>query len=70
MKGKLKFFDSGKGFGFIDSDCGAEYYFHASQCENKERVSWAHPGDPLEFDVVRRRNQTQAANVKLLPCVA
>jgi CspA family cold shock protein len=30
MKGKVKFFDAGKGYGFIAGDDGKEYFVHST----------------------------------------
>lgn len=33
MKGKVKFFNEGKGYGFIEGDDGKDYYLHATKFE-------------------------------------
>jgi len=60
MKGKIKFFNEGKGFGFIAADDGKEYFVHQSGL--KENFI-PRENDPVEFDVVDGDRGPKAANV-------
>ena len=48
MKGTVKFFNAGKGFGFITAEDGNEYFVHMSDLP--EGVS-LNEGDTVTFDV-------------------
>jgi CspA family cold shock protein len=63
MKGKIKFFNSGKGFGFITAEDGKEIFVHQSALE--EGVTLAE-NDEVEFDVEEGDKGPKAANVKKL----
>jgi len=58
-KGKVKFFDSGKGFGFITGDNGTEYYVHSTGVATQ-----INDGDEVTFDLEQGRKGMVAANVR------
>jgi len=60
MKGKVKFFNRMKGFGFISGDDGKEYFVHESGL--KESVS-IDEGDSVNFDVEQGDRGPKAINV-------
>ena len=64
MKGNVKFFNQGKGFGFIAGEDGNEYFVHVNDLEG------ADPHDLQEntaviFEVVQGDRGPKAAHVKL-----
>ncbi len=62
MKGTVKFFNEGKGFGFIAADDGKEYFVHISGLN--EGVS-IRENDPVTFDVTEGDRGPKATNVSL-----
>ncbi len=62
MKGKVKFFNSMKGFGFISAEDGKDYFVH--QTSLKEGVE-LHDDDAVEFEVTQGDRGPKAVNVKL-----
>lgn len=62
MKGKVKFFNAGKGFGFIAADDGKEYFVHISGIKPGVTLS---ENDAVEFDVVQGDRGPKAENVAL-----
>ena len=61
-RGKVKFFNLEKGFGFITPDDGGDDLFvHVSQLEG---ISLAE-GDVVEYDVVKGGKGPMAGNVRL-----
>lgn len=62
MQGKVKFFNEGKGFGFIEADDGKEYFVH--QTGLKEGVV-LQENDVVSFDVVDGDRGPKAVNVSL-----
>ena len=62
MKGNVKFFDQGKGFGFIKGEDGKDYYVHESAL--KEGVS-LNDNDAVVFDVEKGDRGPKAVNVTL-----
>ncbi|MBW3011253.1 cold shock domain-containing protein [Candidatus Woesearchaeota archaeon] len=62
MKGKVKFFNAGKGFGFIAADDGKEYFVH--QTGLKEGVV-LRENDAVVFDVEQGDRGPKAVNVEL-----
>ena len=60
MKGKVKFFNEQKGFGFIAAEDGKEYFVHKS--EIREGVA-LNQSDSVTFDLVEGDRGKKAANV-------
>jgi cold shock protein len=62
--GKVKFYDEGKGFGFIAGDDGQEVFLHASALP--EGVTTVRSGARLEFGIADGRKGAQALSVRVL----
>ncbi len=63
MKGKVKWFNSEKGFGFIESESGTDVFVHFSAIE-MDGYKTLEEGAEVEFDVVEGAKGPQAAAVK------
>ena len=60
-KGKVKFFNAGKGFGFITPDDGSKDVFvHANDTGGAQ----LNDGDQVEFEVVDGKKGPQASSVR------
>jgi len=63
--GKVKWFDSRNGFGFIQPDGGGpDVFVHISAVE-RSGLSGLNEGQRVSFDIARERGKTNAANLKL-----
>ncbi|MFD0774484.1 cold-shock protein [Streptomonospora algeriensis] len=62
--GKVKWYDSEKGFGFLTRDDGGEVFVHSSALPNGTES--LRSGQRVEFGVVEGRKGAQALQVKLL----
>ncbi|MFT5859153.1 MAG: CspA family cold shock protein [Flavobacteriaceae bacterium] len=61
-KGKVKFFNDAKGFGFvIDEESSEEYFIHISGCIDEIRE-----GDEIEFELEEGKKGLNAVNVKVI----
>lgn len=63
MKGKVKFFNRTKNFGFITGEDEKDYFVHISQVENQSSLD---DGQDVEFEAAENERGLAAQNVKLL----
>jgi len=59
-KGKVKFFNTNKGFGFITQNEGNDIFFHVSEL----RAGTANEGDRVEFEISEGRKGPCAVNIR------
>ncbi len=62
--GKVKWYDAGKGFGFLTRDDGGEVFVHSSALPADTQALRA--GQRVEFGIVEGRKGAQALQVRLL----
>ncbi|WP_035368349.1 cold shock domain-containing protein [Acholeplasma hippikon] len=62
MKGTVKWFDAGKGYGFITSSEGKDVFVHFSAIQAEGYKSLAE-GDQVEFEIKEGDRGAQAASV-------
>ena len=65
MTGKVKWFNSEKGYGFITTEEGQDLFVHFSQIQ-KDGFKSLEEGEAVSFDVVEGQKGPQAANVEAL----
>lgn len=63
MKGKVKWFDSAKGYGFIQTEEGNDVFVHYTGIE-REGFRVLEEGQDVEFDISDGKRGPQATNVK------
>lgn len=63
MQGKVKWFNPGKGYGFIESDDGNDVFVHYSAIQG-EGFKTLDEGQKVEFDVVPGKRGLQADSVQ------
>lgn len=65
MKGKVKWFNANKGFGFIEQEGGEDVFVHFSAIQSTGYKS-LEEGQMVEFDVTQGNRGQQAENVKIV----
>lgn len=64
-KGRVKWFDEKKGFGFIEHDGGKDVFVHFSQIQS-DRFKTLEDGQEVEFSIEDGPKGPQAVNVTAL----
>ncbi len=64
-KGRVKWFDDSKGYGFIEVDGGSDVFVHYSEIQGGGHRS-LDEGQEVEFDIKQGPKGQQAANVVIL----
>jgi cold shock protein len=64
MKGKVKWFDSAKGYGFIHSDEGKDIFVHYTGVE-RDGFKSLEQGQEVDFEISDGKRGPQATNVKV-----
>ena len=62
-KGKLKFYNRDKRYGFITGEDGKDYFFHSSDISDEIYLK---DGDDLEFKVVEGERGPKATEISLI----
>lgn len=65
MKGKVKWFNSEKGYGFIEGDDGKDVFVHYSAIQT-QGFKTLEEGREVEFEVTQGQKGLQASNVTVL----
>lgn len=63
MRGKVKWFNPEKGYGFISTENGDDVFVHFSAI-NMEGYKTLAEGQIVEFDVIKSERGNQAVNVR------
>ena len=61
-RGRVKWFNENKGYGFIEQENGADVFVHFSAI-NQEGFKTLSEGEEVEFDITEGEKGPQAANV-------
>ena len=62
MKGKVKWFNAEKGYGFIEREDGGDIFVHYSAIQT-DGFKTLEEGESVEFDIVEGDRGPQSANV-------
>lgn len=62
-KGKVKWFDVKKGYGFVQWKDGKDIFIHYTEIRTKTRFKKLEQGDTVEFDLIESNKGLQAKNV-------
>ncbi len=63
MEGTVKWFDSAKGYGFIQTEEGNEVFVHYSAITGKKGYRTLKEGESVSFEITEGGKGPQAANV-------
>ncbi|MDV2496498.1 MAG: cold-shock protein [bacterium] len=63
QKGQVKWFNDGKGFGFIEREEGPDVFVHFSSIQGEEGFKSLAEGDAVEFEIIEDDKGPKAVNV-------
>ena len=63
-KGKIKWFNPGKGYGFIENDDGGKDVFVHINALEASGIDTLNEGDAVSFDIGENRGKENAINIK------
>lgn len=66
LKGKVKWFDVKKGYGYITDENGNDTFAHFSGIVEGRHYTGLKDGDDVTFEVVEGKKGPQAGNIKLV----
>lgn len=70
FKGKVKWFNNQKGYGFLVSEDGTEFFVHYSGINTTEKFKSLAEDENVVFDVIDTEKGRQAINVTVVETVA
>ena len=65
-KGKIKWFNAKKGYGFIASESGEDVFVHLSEIQQEEGYKTLDEGQDVEFELEKDDKGFKAKKVKAL----
>lgn len=65
-KGKVKWFDAKKGYGFLVGDDGTDVFIHYSDISTDQSYKTLDKGVSVEYDLIEDQKGKKAANVKAI----
>ncbi len=63
-KGKVKWFNAKKGYGFLASESGEDVFVHFSEIQQSDGYKSLDEGQDVEFDIEKDAKGLKAKNVK------
>ena len=64
LKGKVRWFNSGKGYGFVTGEDGVDVFCHFSSIVQESGYKTLAEGDEVEYEIVDTPKGKAASNVK------
>jgi len=65
-RGRVKWFDGKKGYGFIEREEGGDVFVHYAAIKSDKEYKTLEEGAVVEFDVVEGKKGLQAINVTVV----
>lgn len=62
QRGRIKFYNGEKGYGFLKDDSGQEFFYHITDLEDENYRP--QPDDKVNFDIANGKRGLKATNIE------
>ncbi|HIT89070.1 MAG TPA: cold shock domain-containing protein [Candidatus Merdenecus merdavium] len=66
VRGKVKWFNNRKGYGFVTNSKGKDYFFHYTDIVSETKYKNVEKGQTVEFEIGESNGKEKATNIRTI----